>query len=160
MHSARMRDSHAIRDQPDCDDHSDRTDSGLTSLIIIAHFHGIPANLEQLRHQSGLSSATGRFSESDLLLAAKSLDLKATRAHLRAERLAKVPLPALMLDREHRHFILARVSEDGNALIQEGSASSPTVIRQSEVIDRSEGRALLFASRASVAGDLMRFDFC
>ena len=159
MHSARMRDSHVIREQADCDDHSDRTDSGLTSLIIIAHFHGIPANLEQLRHQSGLSATTARFSENDLLLAAKSLGLKATCAHLRAERLAKAPLPALILDREHRHFILARVSDDGNALIQEGSASSPTVVRQSEVMDRSEGRALLFASRASVAGDLMRFDF-
>ncbi len=64
-----------------------------------------------------------------------------------------------MLDTEHRHFILARVSEDGNALIQEGYTTRPTVVKQEEVVRRSEGRAVLFASRASVGGDLMRFDF-
>ncbi len=134
-------------------------DPGLTCLIVIAHFHGIAADAEQLRHQSGLGELTGRFSENDLLLAAKSLGLKTRSMQLKAERLEKTPLPALLLDRDHRHFIVARVSEDGNALIQEGDATGPRIITQSEVISRSDGRALLFTSRASLAGDLMRFDF-
>jgi subfamily B ATP-binding cassette protein HlyB/CyaB len=134
-------------------------DPGLTCLIVIAHFHGIAADAEQLRHQSGLGELTGRFSENDLLLAAKSLGLKARSMQLKAERLEKTPLPALLLDRDHRHFIVAGVSEDGNALIQEGDATGPRIITQSEVISRSDGRALLFTSRASLAGDLMRFDF-
>jgi subfamily B ATP-binding cassette protein HlyB/CyaB len=78
---------------------------------------------------------------------------------LKADRLGKTPLPALMFDRDQRHFIVARVSEDGNALIQEGCAGGPLVISQTEVMRRSGGRALLFTSRASLAGDLMRFDF-
>ena len=134
-------------------------DSGLTCLIVIAHFHGIAADAEQLRHQSGLGELTGRFSENDLLLAAKSLGLKARSMQLKAERLEKTPLPALLLDRDHRHFIVAGVSEDGNALIQEADAPGPRIITRSEVMSRSDGHALLFTSRASLAGDLMRFDF-
>jgi ATP-binding cassette, subfamily B, bacterial HlyB/CyaB len=159
MHSARKQDSQIPLQEASRDAQRDWGDPGLACLIIIAHFHGIAANPEQLRHQFGVSGTTGRFSESDLLLAAKSLGLKSRSVRLQAERLSKTPLPALLLDRDHRHFIMARVSEDGNALIQEGSASSSTVIAQSEVMSRSEGRALLFTSRASVAGDLMRFDF-
>jgi ATP-binding cassette, subfamily B, bacterial HlyB/CyaB len=134
-------------------------DPGLACLIIVAHFHGIPADANQLRHQLGIGEQTGRFSERELLLASKSLGLKARSVDLKEERLSKTPLPALMLDRELQHFLLARVSEDGGALIQEGHASSPRVISQTEVMDRSAGRVILFASRASLAGDLMRFDF-
>lgn len=134
-------------------------DPGLTCLIVIAHFHGIAADAEQLRHQFCLDELTACFSKDDLLLASKFLGLKARSVDLKAERLDKTPLPALLLDRDHRHFIVARVSEDGSALIQEGDATGPRIIPQSEVMSRSDGRALLFTSRASLAGDLMRFDF-
>lgn len=132
---------------------------GLTCLVIIAQFHGIPAQAEQLRHQAGASGDPRDLSEVDLLLAAKSLGLKARGMTLQQDRLGKTPLPALILDRQQRHFILARVADDGTALIQEGDASSPQIVTQSAVLDRSAGRALLFASRASLGGDLMRFDF-
>jgi subfamily B ATP-binding cassette protein HlyB/CyaB len=87
------------------------------------------------------------------------LGLKARRVRLQSERLGKTPLPALMLDRNHQHFILASISNDGNALIQEGKGTGPHVISQVEIMSRSDGLALLFASRASLTGDLMRFDF-
>ncbi len=134
-------------------------DSGLACLVIIAHFHGVAADPLQLQHHSGRSALGECFSASDLLLAAKSLGIKARLVRVGIDRLSSTPLPALMLDRSSRHFILARVSDDGNALIQEGSAARPTVIAQEEVIRRSDGRGILFASRASLAGDLMRFDF-
>lgn len=35
----------------------------------------------------------------------------------------------------------------------------PMVVAQAELMRRSEGRAIVFTSRASLAGDLMRFDF-
>jgi subfamily B ATP-binding cassette protein HlyB/CyaB len=159
MHGARKHEAQhrAMETGGEADDASG--DAGLACLIIIAHFHGIAANADQLRHQLALSELTGRFSESDLLLASKSLGLKGRSVSLKAERLGKTPLPAMFLDREQRHFIVAQVSDDGHALVQEGDASSPRVIKQTEVMQRSDGRALLFTSRASVAGDLMRFDF-
>jgi ATP-binding cassette, subfamily B, bacterial HlyB/CyaB len=159
MHGARKHEAQHRAMDTGCEADDAAGDAGLACLIIIAHFHGIPANPDQLRHQFGLGELTGRFSESDLLLASKSLGLKARSVSLKAERLGKTPLPAMLLDRGQRHFIVAQVSEDGQALIQEGDASSPRVIKQTEVIQRSDGRALLFTSRASVAGDLMRFDF-
>jgi len=154
MHDVRYRSADAAADAP-----SVAGDSGLACLIVIAHFHGIPAEAQQLRHQFGIGELTGRFSADDLLLAAKSLRLKARAIALKPERLGKTPLPALILDQEHRHFIIARVSDDGTALIQEGDASAPQIVPQADIMRRSDGRALLFASRASLGGDLMRFDF-
>jgi subfamily B ATP-binding cassette protein HlyB/CyaB len=134
-------------------------DPGLACLVIIARFHGIAADAQQLRHQAGLSRLTDRFSENDLLVAARAVGLNARAVQLKLERLGKTPLPALLLDRDDRHFIIARVSENGDVLLQEGDTRGPQVVAQTEVMRRSDGRALLFASRASVAGDLMRFDF-
>jgi ATP-binding cassette, subfamily B, bacterial HlyB/CyaB len=134
-------------------------DSGLACLVIIAHFHGIPADPRQLQHQSGHSARAAPLSETELLLAAKSLGLKVRVVELQVERFGDAPLPALMLDRNGQHFILARASSDGKALVQEGNAKHPAVLQQAEVMHRSQGRAILFASRASLAGDLMRFDF-
>lgn len=159
MQGARKHEPHEGATEPAADPPGVAGDPGLTCLVFIAHFHGIAANPEQLRHQSGVSESTGRFSESDLLLAAKSLGLKARTVHLEPDRLDKTPLPAVLLDRDQRHFIVARVSEDGSALIQEGDATPPRVVPKSELVQRSDGRALLFTSRASLSGDLMRFDF-
>jgi ATP-binding cassette, subfamily B, bacterial HlyB/CyaB len=159
MHGARKHEAQYRAMDADRDALGAAVDPGLACLILIAHFHGIAADAEQLRHQSGLGELTGCFSESDLLLASKSLGLKARSVQLKAERLGKTPLPALLLDHDQQHFILARISEDGNALIQEGNTTAPEVITQAAVMRRSSGRALLFTSRASVAGDLMRFDF-
>jgi subfamily B ATP-binding cassette protein HlyB/CyaB len=159
MHGARKHEAQNHATDASGDPNTVARDPGLACLVIIAHFHGIPADAEQLLHQSGLSQLSGRFAENDLLLASKSLGLKARSVNLKAERLDKTPLPALLLDRDEQHFIVARVSEDGNALIQEGCATSPRVITQAEVMHRSDGRALLFTSRATLAGDLMRFDF-
>jgi subfamily B ATP-binding cassette protein HlyB/CyaB len=128
-------------------------------LVIIARFHGVPVDAQQLKHEMGPGALDSYFSQSQLLLAATSLGLKAKPVQLEAPRLVKTPLPALMMDRDNRHFILARVSDDANALIQEGYATGPSILSQAEVMQRSGGRALLFTSRASLAGELMRFDF-
>jgi len=49
-------------------------DPGLTALVVIARFHHISADANQLRHNSGIKSTA--FGEHDLLLAARSLGLK------------------------------------------------------------------------------------
>jgi len=154
-HDAQERKGHAACGMTD----DDTLDYGLACLVVIAHYHSVPADAAHLRHQSGVGKLMAKFSDSELLLASKSLGLKARSVSLKLERLRTTPLPALMLDRDHRHFILARVSEDGSALVQEGSSARPSVISQAEVMQRSGGRALLFTSRASLSGDLMHFDF-
>ncbi|MFK4448383.1 subfamily B ATP-binding cassette protein HlyB/CyaB [Caballeronia udeis] len=131
-------------------------DPGLMALVLIARFHGIAADVEQLRHAAAIKSAL--FGTQDLVLAARSIGLKAREVRTTSERLSKTPCPALVLENNGQHFILANC--DGQkALTLELGASAPVTRTIDDVIQRSGGRMLLFASRASLAGDLARFDF-
>ena len=131
-------------------------DPGLVSLVMLARFHNLPADADQIRHQSGLNS--GHFTETDLLLAGRALGLKCRAAQLSAARLPKTPLPCLALAADGHHFILARF-EDGKALIQDPREQRPTVLTEAELMARWGGRAMLIASRASLSGELAKFDF-
>ena len=131
-------------------------DPGLAGLVLIARFHSIAADAGQLRHAAGIKS--GSFDDRELLLAARSLGLKARKVKVSSERLSKTPFPALGLDKDGRHFILAGCNAD-KALVVEAGRTSPTTTTPSEVMARCDGELLLFASRASLAGELARFDF-
>lgn len=135
---------------------SDIQDPGLLALVLIARFHGIAADVEQLRHAAAIK--TELFSSKDLILAARSIGLKVREVRTSAERLSKTPCPALVLEENGLHFILANADGE-KALTLELGASSPVNRSNEEVIALSGGRMLLFASRASLAGDLARFDF-
>lgn len=132
-------------------------DSGLTCLVVIARYHSQTADIGQLRHASGLSIEDA-FGERELLLAARTLGLKARSVRVESDRLSKVPFPALALDGQGRHFILAGC--DGTkALIMEAGANVAVGSTVHEVMERCAGQFIFFASRASLAGELARFDF-
>ncbi|MFX1674550.1 type I secretion system permease/ATPase [Paraburkholderia sp. A2WS-5] len=131
-------------------------DKGLSALVTIARFHNIAADSAQLRHAAAMGS--GQFSGSDLVLAARSIGLKARLVPLRPATLSSTPLPALVLDKEGHHFILAK-TDSNTALILEPGAAAPVVRPLEEVVARCSGQILLCASRASLAGELARFDF-
>ncbi|MGF6764751.1 subfamily B ATP-binding cassette protein HlyB/CyaB [Paraburkholderia sp. GAS33] len=131
-------------------------DAGLAALVFIARFHGIATDASQLRHSAAVRSEA--FSEADLVLSARSIGLKARAVPLQPDRISKTPFPALVMDLTGRHFILA--GSDGNtALLLEPGMRTPAVRPAREVAERSSGRMLLFTSRASLAGELARFDF-
>jgi len=131
-------------------------DPGLAALVLIARFHGIAADLEQIRHHFAI--VNGAAKEPDLVLAARSIGLKARSVKLASDRISTTPFPALVLCKSGQHFILAGGDAE-KALILEANESSPRQVPASEVMERSLGRMLLFASRASLAGELARFDF-
>lgn len=131
-------------------------DSGLAMIAVIARFHGIAAEPAQLAHQLGLGSQ--RATETELAQCARSLGLKQRTVTLSPERLGTTPLPALMLDRSGRHFVLAAAKE-GGALILEADSPQPRTATHDEWMSRGDGRAMLFTSRASLAGAMARFDF-
>ncbi|MFM0047515.1 type I secretion system permease/ATPase [Paraburkholderia sediminicola] len=131
-------------------------DPGLAALVLIARLHGVAADPGQLRHVAAMK--TERFGERDLILSARLLGLKARVVTVSETRLTKTPLPALLLDSSGQHCVLAGCDAT-RAMVLECGAATPTVSSPSEVITRSGGRLLLFASRASLAGDLARFDF-
>ncbi|MFM0598155.1 type I secretion system permease/ATPase [Paraburkholderia dilworthii] len=132
------------------------SDPGLAALVLIARFHSIAADAGQLRHAAGVKSAA--FSASELALSARSLGLKTRSVSVSIERLQTTPFPALALDRNGQHFILAGCNAE-RALILEPGASAPVAVPPADVMERCSGKLLLFASRASLAGELARFDF-
>ncbi|MGC0155355.1 type I secretion system permease/ATPase [Chromobacterium vaccinii] len=131
-------------------------DHGLLGLVLLAQFHGIAADPEQLSHQFGYSAAS--FSETDLLLAARQLELKARIVLQPLDRLGLMALPALALASNGEHFIVARC--DGNkVLIHDLKQGRPMVLSLDELAARYDGRLLAVASCASAAGALAKFDF-
>jgi ABC-type bacteriocin/lantibiotic exporter with double-glycine peptidase domain len=91
---------------------------------VIACFHGLTAEADQLRHAAG--GKPTHLDDRDLVLTARSLGLKTRKVRVAAERFAKTPLPALALDKDGQHFILAGCDGE-KALIVEAGAGAPTI---------------------------------
>ncbi|MBK9595666.1 MAG: type I secretion system permease/ATPase [Rhodocyclales bacterium] len=131
-------------------------DTGLLGLAMLARFHGVAADPDQLVHDF---KEPGRpFGTDQILLAAKHLGLKAKRVLTDWVRLERTPLPALAIDQDGSFFILARLDGD-QALIQDPRVERSQVLSQTDFCARWSGELILFTSRASLAGDLSRFDF-
>jgi ATP-binding cassette, subfamily B, bacterial HlyB/CyaB len=131
-------------------------DTGLLGLVMLARFHAVAADPDQLAHQ--FREPGQPFGATQILLAAKSLGLKAKLVRTEFARLDRVSLPALALDRDGRFFILARVDGD-QMLIQDPGGERPRILGPSDFSARWNGQLILFTSRASLAGDLAKFDF-
>ncbi|QHE83671.1 type I secretion system permease/ATPase [Hydrogenophaga sp. BPS33] len=139
-------------------------DSGLVCLIKMARFHGLAADGDQLAHEFGdTSSAHAPFQTQTILLAAKKMGLQAKCIKADRARLHKTPLPAIAVCRDAQggesFFVLGRVDAD-KALIESPNASRPEPLSMAELHARwPSGELILFTSRASVAGEMARFDF-
>ena len=131
-------------------------DTGLACLIIMAQLHGVPADADQLSHQYKDRNHT--FSQTDILLAAKQLELKAKAVKISFDRLEKTPLPAVARGKDGQFFILARFDKN-QVLIQSPSVGRPESLSIEELQTRWDGDLILFTSRASLAGDMAKFDF-
>ncbi|ASK91024.1 type I secretion system permease/ATPase [Xanthomonas campestris pv. trichodesmae] len=134
----------------------DRPDLGLQGLVLLAQFHGVAADAVQLAH--GFGRGGEPFEETTLLLAAKQLGLKAKVVAQPAARIGMAALPALALVPEGDSFIVAKVGVD-QILIHDLVEKRPRSISPAEFEARYQGRLLQVASRASVLGDLAKFDF-
>lgn len=131
-------------------------DAGLAALVVIARFHGIAADASQLRHSAGMPAQA--LDARQLALAGRSIGLKTRQVVVENDRWAKTPFPALALAQDGAHFVVAGCDAK-RALILDAGESTPKVCPAEDVIKRCNGRVILFASRASLAGELARFDF-
>ncbi len=133
----------------------------LSALIILAHYHGIAANPVDIQHEF-CTSAQSDLNETQWLLAAKSLGLKAKVVRQPIKRLAMATLPALVWCDDGNHFILAKTDGEGEHtqfLIQDLVTNKSAVLSFAEFSNRYSGKLILVASRASVLGSLAKFDF-
>lgn len=137
----------------------------LAALCAIARLHQVAADPATLAHHLGFSG-NEPFQLDDLLQAAQHLGLKAKLSRSTVERLALTPLPAMALmhtdDGSLRVLILAQC--DGQrVLLQDPAAGAgnhrPTIEPLEVFNSRWTGELILITSRASMAGDLAKFDF-
>lgn len=131
-------------------------DQGLQGLVLLAQFHGVAADAAQLAHEFGRNGE--QFDETTLLLAARKLGLKAKVSAQPASRIAMASLPALALLPDGDAFIVAKVNGE-QVLIHDLAEKRPRTISADEFQARYGGRLLQITSRASVLGDLAKFDF-
>ncbi|MEN9657601.1 MAG: hypothetical protein RL571_1066 [Pseudomonadota bacterium] len=134
-------------------------DSALACLIMLARFHQVAIEPEQIKHQ--FAGASGLLSESDVLRAAKQSELKAKAVDTHFDRLDRTPLPAMAQRLDGSWVILAKVdaNSDPAVLFHDPQSGRPQSCSQQEWQALWSGRLILFTSRASLAGDLARFDF-
>ncbi|MDF2458479.1 MAG: hlyB [Nitrospira sp.] len=131
-------------------------DTGLVSLLILARFHDLPADAPQLRQLFGSSSA--HFSDIDLLRAAKHVGLKAGVVKSRWDSLSGTPFPAIAKQRDGRYVVLAKVHSE-KILIQDPLEGRPLVLSREQFESNWTGEVLLFAKRANLRQQDLRFDF-
>ncbi|GAA4351458.1 type I secretion system permease/ATPase [Variovorax defluvii] len=134
-------------------------DTGLACLVMMARLHGVAADPGQLAHE--FASGT-EFGVTDILLAARRLELKAKAVRIDIARLGKTPLPAVAVGTDAagrtRFFILARLDGD-QVLVQDPATGRPEAFSLAQLQSCWAGEAILFTSRASMADGLARFDF-
>ena len=141
----------------------------LCALAVIARLHHVAAEPSALMHELGLGDSD-ELSRQDLLLAAKHLGLKAKATTSSAERLTLVHLPALAQMRDGRLVVLAQC--DGQRVLfldpsagqaehglADQTAARPTIEPLEVFATQWSGELILISSRASLAGDLAKFDF-
>lgn len=134
-------------------------DTGLACLIMMARFHHMAVEPEQVIHEAGLDSA--QFNTHELLLAAKRLNLKAKSVATILERLDKIPLPAIVEttnpDGEPEFFILARIEND-QYLVQSPRMGRPQLLTPEQFAELWQGKLILVTTKDSLAQALRKFD--
>lgn len=135
----------------------------LAALCMLARYHQIAANPETLIHQLGIGTRE-RCDTPTLLRAAHHLGLKAKASRSTPDRLALAPLPALALlkspDGELRTVVLAQCDGQRVLLQDPATVNARPLIEPLEAFARRwTGELILVASRASLTGELARFDF-
>lgn len=142
-----------VKESPDP---APRSDPGLLALVMLARFHSVAADPEQLRHEFSVGGAL--FGTDEILHGARKLGLKAKLVRTTWERLTHTPLPAIAQSEDGRFFVLARAEND-QVLIQDPLVGRPETLSSEALNARWNGKLILFTSRASLTGELGRFDF-
>ncbi|MEO8545129.1 MAG: type I secretion system permease/ATPase [Burkholderiaceae bacterium] len=164
---------------------SQQLDSGaLSALCAVARLHQIAADAATLLHRLGLSPSE-TLGVDDLLRAAQLLGLKARRVRTRVDRLAQTPLPALALMQaatpsqsgaaglqvkvlaqcDGRRVLVMGLQAAGRSGAGQGAAQAgvpdgmPRIEPLELFADQWTGELILLSSRASLVGEMARFDF-
>jgi subfamily B ATP-binding cassette protein HlyB/CyaB len=124
--------------------------------VLLARFFGLPADADQLKHEFG--QAGKLFSESEILLAARHLGLKASAADSDWPRLSVIGLPAIAVQKDGRYVLLARADNE-KVLVQDPAEPKPLILPRQVFEGAWSGRLILFTKRAHLRPEDRKFDF-
>jgi subfamily B ATP-binding cassette protein HlyB/CyaB len=125
-------------------------------LLILARFYDLPADGSQLRHLFVSSDKT--FADVDLLRAAKHLGLKAGVVRRQWSNLCGTPFPAIAKLRDGRYMVIGQVNGE-KVLIQDPIQERSLILNRDQFESRWKGELLLFAKRAHLREQDLKFDF-
>jgi subfamily B ATP-binding cassette protein HlyB/CyaB len=132
----------------------------LQAFAVLARLHHVACDATVLLHQLG-KSPDDTIHLDDLLLVAKQQGLKAKRSITSADRLTHTPLPALAVMRDGSVALLAQC--DGQRLLlqrfDQNAEQRPLIEPVAAFSEQWTGELVLVTSRASLAGELAKFDF-
>lgn len=136
---------------------------GLVALCAIARLHQVNGDPAVLAHQLGLPPS-GQVAPQDLVRAARLLGLKAKLSTSSPDRLQLAALPALAGVRQedgNTAFVILAQCDGQRVLVQDptGGNRRPMIEPLSVFAERWTGELLLVTSRASLVGELSKFDF-
>jgi ATP-binding cassette, subfamily B, bacterial HlyB/CyaB len=134
---------------------ADLTDTGLICLLFLARFYDLPADGSQLQHLYAQSGQA--LSDTDLLRAAKHIGLKAGVAQTKWDKLIGMPLPAMAKLVDGRYLVVAKV-HDEKVLVQHADETRPLVLSRDRFEMIWTGELLLFAKRAGIRLQNLKFD--
>jgi len=142
------------------EDIKQQPDTGLTCLVMLARFHGVAAEAEQLRHQYGRAGEV--FGPSEMLRASKLLGLKARSTRSTLSRLDRIQFPAIARHQEGHYFVIGGVKDEAgvqSVLIQDPIEQRPQLVSV-EVFDKSwTGELILITKRAGLFSGERAFNF-
>ena len=128
-------------------------DTGAAALVLLARFHGVAIDPQQLKHQFG-GAVIGT---TEILRAAKTLKLKARAVQCGWERLVKTHLPAIAEHKNGSFFIIGKITGE-TVLVQNPLANRPQIIQKAEFEAEWSGRLILITRRAGLGDLARRFD--
>lgn len=132
---------------------SDTDESALMAMVVLLHYHGVPADREQIRHRLGAAKA----GVTEMLRFARSVGLKARALRTRWDRLASTPLPAIAMLRSGGFLILGRAAGD-RVLVQHPATAQIHSFTRAQFEELWNGGLILLARRASLSDLYRQFD--
>ncbi len=131
-------------------------DSGLSCLLFLAHYFGVPADAGQLRHE--FAEREKQLDEVALLRMARHLGFKASAVDSEWPRLSAIALPAMALQHDGRYVVIAR-ADDEKVLIHDPAEPRPLTLPRELFEQAWSGRLILFTRRAGSQPEGRKFDF-
>lgn len=134
--------------------------SGLVCLAMLARYHGVAFEEDRIKHE--MAKDQPHWSPIDLVMAARLLDLHAKIKRPLITRLNMLAVPAILQDKEENYFILGVARQkDGELryLTQSPFEAMPQELNESQLNELWNGVAIVLTSKASLLGELAKFDF-